>query len=273
MLKQVQLGLKHYSKALPFLLQQKLGIYLIIPFVLGVLIFIVFQFFLGYLISDYINDFLVTYLNLEGKFTGSGFLQTLLHGLVWILVKIFLFLIVAYVAGYLTLIVNSPILALLSEKVEERITRTAYPFQIDQLVRDSVRGISIAIRNSVLQAVITAGLFLLGFLPIPFIGLVSIVTVYLVGCYFYGYSFLDYFNERQRFTQAQSTQYVRKYKFLAITIGLGFSLALMVPFTGSLLASAVAVLSVTAATMAQIELKGNSSNSLSGPPNRPSTKQ
>lgn len=257
MLNQIKLGLKNYGKALPFILNHKLGIYLVSPLIIGIFIFVLFQFFIGYLISDYINDFLVTYLNLEGKFNGSGFIQTLLHGLIWILVKIMLFMIVAYVAGYLTLIVNSPILALLSEKVEEQITGKTYPFKIDQLVRDSVRGISIALRNSVLQAVITAGLFLLGFLPIPFIGLISLITIYLIGCYFYGYSFLDYFNERQRLTQSQSTQYVRKNKFLAITLGLGFSLALMVPFIGSLVASVVAVISVTAATMSQIELKNN----------------
>ena len=67
---------------------------------------------------------------------------------------------------------------------------------------------------------------------------------------FYGFSFIDYTNERRRLSVKQSVAFIRQNKGVAVTNGAVFSLLLMIPFCGYSLAGFGAIISVVAATLA-----------------------
>ena len=151
---------------------------------------------------------------------------------------------------YITLIVMSPIMALLSEKTEEIVLNKKFTFSISQLLSDIVRGVLLVIRNSIIEF----GLIILCFfIPLPFL---TAPFLLILSYYFFGFSMLDYYFERQRLDRKQSVAAVRKLKGLAIANGAVFAWIFAIPIVGVII---VSVLSPVAATLAVIELnnKGN----------------
>lgn len=165
------------------------------------------------------------------------------------LIHISLFLMTWYLyyklQKYVILIVLSPVLAYISERTERAITGGDYPFNWAQFAKDIVRGILIATRNLFLELGITLLLFLLGLIPVitPFSGLL----IFVVGWYYYGYSMLDYTNERRKLDVGQSNSAIKKRKGLAIANGMVFELIFFIPIVGFVVAP---ILSTVAATIA-----------------------
>jgi len=67
---------------------------------------------------------------------------------------------------YLFLIICSPLFSYLSERTEALIEGKEYTFQFDQLMKDSARGIRLALRNSLWQTVYTVSILILSFFPL-----------------------------------------------------------------------------------------------------------
>ena len=89
---------------------------------------------------------------------------------------------------------------------------------------------------------------------IPIIGsIAAFVGNLLVSSYFYGFSFIDYSNERNKLSVKESVQFVRKNKGLSVGLGMIFSICFYVPFIGVIVASFLAVVSTVAATLAVLE--------------------
>lgn len=140
---------------------------------------------------------------------------------------------------YIVLIIMSPVMALLSERTSEILTGKTIPFDGRQLVRDVVRGIGIAFRNLFVElflglVVWFAGIYLTIFIP-PLGVLVAPVLVvisFLISAYFYGFSILDYSNERKKLSMAESIKDIRKNKGLAAGTGSLFVFWMMIPFIG-----------------------------------------
>jgi CysZ protein len=142
------------------------------------------------------------------------------------------------------LIILSPLLAALSEKTEKLLTGNTYPFNLGHFVKDVLRGIRIVIRNSFMELLLTIGLFIFGFVPV--IGYISPVILFFVTCYYYGFSMIDYTNERQRLSVKQSVRFVRKNRGFAIANGMIFYLVFFfVPLVGFMVAPAYAVVAAT----------------------------
>lgn len=156
---------------------------------------------------------------------------------------------------YITLALMSPIMALLSEKTEAILTGKEYPLDGQQLIRDIVRGIVLAIRNFVveifLSVILIWGIDLLLTLAFPPLGValspVFAVLSFCIGAYFYGFSTMDYFFERQRYGMSKSVQEVRKRKGLAVANGTVFNLLIMVPFIGVTIATVTCTVAATLA--------------------------
>ena len=147
---------------------------------------------------------------------------------------------------YLVFIFMSPILAFISEKVNELATGERTDFNLNQLVHDIIRGVSLAVRNLALELLFTFALWLLTlFVPVllPF----SLVATLAIQCYFYGFGFIDYNLERYKFKRRESVLWVRQHFGLAFGIGIGFYLLFAIPYIGWVLAP---VLSCVAATLA-----------------------
>ena len=144
----------------------------------------------------------------------------------------------------------------LSEKTASIQKGKTYNFNFTQFVNDIFRAILISGRNILVQLFMVFALFLIGFVPIIGWG-ISIFGNLLIVSYFYGFSFLDYNNERNQLSIKESVKIVRRKKGLAIGLGLVFYLCFFIPLLGGVISSFLAIISVVAAT---ISLKETSDN-------------
>jgi CysZ protein len=144
---------------------------------------------------------------------------------------------------YLFLIVGSPVFAYLSEKVESIIEGKEYLITWKQLFSDIKRAVKLALRNTLWQTVYTISILLFSLLPV--IGWVSPMIAFLVECYYYGFSMMDYSAERHKLTPSQSIEFISQRKGLAIGNGMVFYLMHLIPVLGWVLAPAYAVIAAT----------------------------
>ena len=190
---------------------------------------------------------------------GSLF-RTILYWILWFVFKVIYFILFAFLSGNIILILMSPALALLSEQTEKILTGTDYPFVFNRFIKETIRGIGLAIRNMLFQFAIMAVLFLVGF--VPFVGALVPIALLMVSSYFYGFSFMDYYHERRQVKISESVRFMRQNKGLAVGNGLPFALLLLIPLFGNLIASFFSVITVIAGTysMHARYQQGNPSN-------------
>ncbi|HTE07997.1 MAG TPA: EI24 domain-containing protein, partial [Flavitalea sp.] len=144
-----------------------------------------------------------------------------------------------------------PLFAYLSEKTESIMSAREFPFSFQQLLHDMYRGVKLAVRNTLWQAVFTITILLISF--IPFIGWASPMVMLFVECYYYGFAMLDYSCERNKLSSADSIEYIGRHKGLAIGNGMMFYLMHLVPVIGWIFAPAYAVVAATISLHDQIE--------------------
>lgn len=257
MFKNFGVGLRAYGKAIEMVFSKHLWWYLLFPIILNIIFLVAGWLGIGSL-SDWVETWLQNALKIEkDSFFGaeyiapiSDYIAGIAGGFVWLVLKFTFFFIFAYFGGYIVIIFLSPVFAFLSEKTEELLTGNEYPFNGDQMMRDVVRGVLIASRNLFIELFYMLAVFILG-LFIPFIGgLLGSIFLFFISSYFYGFSFIDYTNERRRLSLKQSVQFMRANKGLAIANGIVFSFFLMIPWCGVTLSGFVAIISVVAATIA-----------------------
>ena len=111
------------------------------------------------------------------------------------------------------------------------------------MVRDTIRGIKLAVRNSLWQTVYTVSLLLLSFIPL--IGWITPLVALLTECYYFGFSMLDYSFERNNISSSESIAFVSRHKGLAIGNGIVFYLMHIVFVVGWILAPSYAVIAAT----------------------------
>lgn len=144
---------------------------------------------------------------------------------------------------FLFLIVGAPLFAYLSEKTESIIEGTDHPFDLTQFLKDIGRAVVLALRNSLWQSVYLISILLFSLVPV--VGWVSPLIAFMVECYYYGFSMLDYSAERHRLSPSQSIAAIGSQKGLAIGNGMVFYILHLVPFVGWVLAPAYAVVAAT----------------------------
>ena len=144
---------------------------------------------------------------------------------------------------YIFLIIGSPLFAYLSERTEAIIEGKEFIFSWKQLWKDMIRGIRLAVRNTLWQTVYILSLLILSLFPI--VGWITPVIILFVECYYYGFSMLDYSCERHKLTASESIEFIGKHKGLSIGNGMVFYLMHLFPFVGWALAPAYAVVAAT----------------------------
>ncbi len=250
--KQIELGFRTYFNAIGFIFSKGLWWTFFVPLVMNILLFIGGYNLVSSLTSA-IQDWVLNLVGLKGNdFFLSSVLTGFLSGVIWILLKVLFFFLFAYVGGYITLILLSPLFAYLSAKTEKIISGKTYPFDGDQWMRDLVRGILIALRNLFIQLGWMFLFFLLGFIPV--IGWLGAIFLFIVSAYFYGFAFIDYTSERRKMKIHESVQFVRANKWLAISNGFIFCLFLLLPFCGVFFSGFAAIVAVVAATLSVNEI-------------------
>jgi CysZ protein len=133
-------------------------------------------------------------------------------------------------AKYVVVIILSPLLAHLSQKTERILTGNKYPFDLNQFLNDIKRAIRIALRNFIWQYLFFLVIFLVSMIgwqdpknsPVFYL-------IFVIAFYYYGFSFIDYVNERRKLNIDESILFVRRYSGFAIAIGLIYSLLILVP--------------------------------------------
>jgi CysZ protein len=243
LLKDIIIAFQGYGQAHRFIRTHNLWRWIIIPGVVYMLLFCVSMYFFGKSASSVI-EYLSYKTGLHNWVLGMhsrlvGFFVTIGGMMLWLVLMMFYF----SLFKYLWLILGSPIFAFLSEKTEAIIEGKDYPFNFKQLAKDIIRGIGIAIRNSLWQTVYIISLLILSL--IPFVGWVTPIFTLLIECYYYGFSMLDYSCERHQLTTSESIHFIGSRKGLAIGNGLIFYLMHFIPVIGWVLAPAYAVIAAT----------------------------
>lgn len=246
MLKELIIAIQSYAQAHQFILQHKLWKWILIPGILYTILFLSGMYYFGQTAGDFI-EWMTLKTGLRGwidQFSNSfvGFLFVFGTALLWLILMLLYF----SLFKFLFLIVGSPLFAFLSEKTASIIEGKDFPFSFSQLAKDIMRGIKIALRNSVWQTVYVLSILLLSLIPL--IGWLTPILAILVECYYYGFSMLDYSMERQKKTPAESIFYIGNHKGLAIGNGFIFYLMHMLPVIGWILAPAYAVVAATLST-------------------------
>jgi len=211
------LGYKNYFKGTKFLFKHKLYWFFIFPIVL----------FIGiYWLGTYFKN-LESEINYSLQHTTQK-IETI-NELIWTTLKMMffdaLYIIFTQFTLYIVVVLLSPILAMLSEKIEKIITGKSFDYSFKMLANDIKRGAIIAFRNLVWYYIFV-GLFL-GIVSLFNLSAKSFIIFaipFIVGFYYYGFSFIDYVNERRRLNIQQSIYFVSQHKGLAISIGSVYSI-------------------------------------------------
>jgi CysZ protein len=224
-IKDFKLGVNSYINAVKFIKEHKLWIYFLFP----VLIFCG-MYYLGYTFDD-----------LEKEYSVSAADDTGMIKKVWFfLVSGFFFLMSSVIFNfmrYIIIILISPVLSVVSEKVEKIITGNKYKFNLKQLIKDIKRTINLAIRNIFFEFGIVYGVALILYIifwivpsPEGTAKFIASQFAMIVAFYYYGFGFIDFMNERRRLTIKESVKFVKRHKGFAIALGLVFTLLFQYTF-------------------------------------------
>lgn len=250
MLKDFFLAVVNYRKAFNFIIKHKLLPFYLAPLLVAIL-FTIVSFFGISIFTDWLDTLFQQWFGITVKNTSFNFFKDykeFLSGagsvLITIFLKVLMFFLVFRVNKYVTLIILSPVLAYLSEKVESIISGRDYPFKINLFLKDVWRGILLALRNMIIEFIWVIGLWTATFF-IPILIPFTAVILFIVSAYYYGFAMLDYSNERKRLTIKESIQYIRKRKGLTLGNGIVYQLMVTIPFFGAIVAPITAVVAAT----------------------------
>jgi CysZ protein len=214
-------------------------------------------------LADYLTELVKPYLSLE-SISNEGswlyFLKPKLTGafsfIVSWLLKIIFWFVGSIFSKYLLLMILSPLFSLLSESADEKLTGNKFPFNIIQLLKDVLRGITVNLRNLFMELFLTFALWLITFFFPPLI-FITFPLGLVIGWYFIGFNLLDYSCERHKLSVREGIQFIKRNRGYAIGVGCVYSLFMSLPtFAGDLVGLMFGpTLAVIGATMSFLEIK------------------
>ncbi|RAJ10619.1 CysZ protein [Chitinophaga skermanii] len=226
-LREVLGAIQSYGKAHTFIKQHKLWKWIIIPGLIYCALFFLGAVFVWGYIGELV-DSLMNFLPLKKWLAslGSSFLNFLfiLAGLCIRLITLLLYI---SFFKYFFLIVGSPLFAFLSEKTEAIMQGKDFPFNFSQFIKDIWRGIKISFRNMVYQTALMLALSILAFIPL--VGLITPLVAWLVECFYWGFSMMDYSFERKQMSIKESIAFIREHKGMAVGNGLVYYILIFIP--------------------------------------------
>ena len=243
MLEEIIIAVQSYSKAHRFIRQNNLWRWILIPGLLYALLFVTGIYFF-WQSSAYIIDYLLSAVGVRSwlQRENEGWINFIfIFG--QIVVQLILMLFYFSWFKYLFLIIGSPLFAYLSEKTEAIQSNSEFPFSLKRFFADILRGVSIALRNTLWQTVYTVSILLLALVPV--LGWITPLLALFIECYYLGFSMLDYTNERRELSASQSIDFITRHKGLAIGNGIVFYLMHALPLVGWVLAPGYAVVAAT----------------------------
>jgi CysZ protein len=244
-----------FFHAVGFMRRHRLLWLFVFPLILNVLLWAIGAHYtsqLSVMVSDAIRSWLPDFAE------WPQWLISLMVAVGWILrllLRLILFLALAFLSGYVVLIILSPVFSLAAVKVMEKAGVESDTFSVWHFFRDLLRGILLSFRNLLMELFLSI-MFLIGGM-IPVAGFFAPLALFLTSSYYFGFSFIDYSLEQKGYSLARSVWFVKQHRGLAIGCGLMFTLTMMIPYVGIFLAGFTGIVSVVAATLAVIQVMDN----------------
>lgn len=249
MLGKIIQGIRSYSFALQIISRYNLWVWVLLP---GLLALAVGGAVIAWGISymDSVSDWV---LGLTGGIS-SEFWSSVIETSTEILAGMIVVILVLYSIKYIAIVVGSPFMGILSEKVEAKLTGKPAPeVSVKEMIQDVVRGLRIALRNIIRELFYTLLLTIVG-LFIPVVGqLITGVLIFLIQAYYAGFGNMDFTLERRRYSIKQSVNFVSSYRGIAVGNGTGFLLLLLVPVVGMVLAPGLGAVAATVDSLEAID--------------------
>lgn len=213
------MGVRAYGKAVRFMFENRLYYYIAIPAILMLAIY-----YLGTLVREHRFD------------TSANNMNDIIWYILSLMVELSIALLLMKFSKYLVVTLLSPLLAHLSQRTEFLLTGNKYAFDFKVLVHDVKRAFQIVIRNFMWEYFFFLIIWIVAELgwENPKSSPIFYLT-FVIGFYYYGFSFMDYINERRKLTIDDSIHFTRKNRGLAITIGAFYSVMILVPVDISVL--------------------------------------
>ena len=178
MLKEIVTAIQSYFRAHRFIREHRLWKWIIVPGIFYTLMFLVGMYFFWNSSSQVVSSF-NNWLGIDRWLHAQrSQILSFLFLMGEIMVRLIMMLFYFSLFKYLFLIIGSPVFAYLSEKTESIMEGKDFPFSFRQLFTDIVRGIKLALRNTLWQSVYTISLLILSFIPL--VGWVVPVTTLIV---------------------------------------------------------------------------------------------
>lgn len=245
-------ALSFHDKALRVIIDAKIAWVFIIPLVLGIGLG-----FLGFFTASYFSALLIEHLESYIQFSGwFAWLSWILSSFLKVFFRILFFVIFSFVSGYILIILLSPLLSYISEKVEGFLTGVRKPVTISRIIHEAFRGVLVVLRNFAIQTSIIILVFLCSFVPIigqVVGGIFGSLFLFFLSAYFYGFSCMDYTLERRNMPIWKGASYISSRKGAAVGLGFFYSVLLLVPIIGGFLASFMIIISTAAACVYIVE--------------------
>lgn len=247
-MKSIKLVLTAFSESFSLIRIIGLKKYYFIPGILGAFLFILMM--VG---ANFISGGLLNYL--ENIFNISEY-----HSIISIILKIIIWIVVAsiYFLVYksVLLVILSPFMGYISEKVDNYLTGKEYDFSFNDNMRFIWRGIQIGIKSFIKQLI---GMFIIMLCSFLFpINLSIPLLMFLLQGYFTGFSFIDYTLERYNFTPEESLKFLKKQRFYSLWIGSIFTILFLIPFIGIFIVPLVTCVAATKVTLELLKEEANS---------------
>lgn len=252
MLKEIIIAIQSYYEAHRFIRQHRLWKWILIPGIIYTILFAA-GFYFFWLSTDDAVTWIERQIGIKAFLDRQrSELLSFLFLMIGMMLKLIMVLFYFSLFKFVFLIIGSPVFSYLSEKTTSIIQGKDFPFSAGQLMKDAVRGIRLALRNTLWQSVYIILLFFLCFIPL--VGWITPLIALFIECYYYGFSMMDYSCERNKLSPAASVAFIGRHKGLAIGNGLIFYLMHGLIGIGWVLAPAYAVV---AATLSLQRVKNN----------------
>lgn len=237
-IKQFGLGLGKYAQAISFINKNGMAWFYVFPVLFSVILL-----FVGVSATSELADQVKVWFGLT-ELGLPGWVLWSVNIIFWILFMVFY----AFFSGFIILILMSPVIAFMAEKTADILEGRTNEQSTADFFKNLWRGIALAVINMAYEIFFVVIFFFVGLVPV--VGwIVAPVGMFLVSSYFFGFSFMDYMNERARRNVAESRIWVSQHKGLALGSGAPFGLVMMIPFFGNIVGSFFCIIGAVAGTM------------------------